>query len=97
MSIALDLFYLTLAVTMPSAVELSVLVGVGDWVKPSSWSLICRGTAVFPLWKSSLISTSAADATTCLRILYSVWIGPFSGGRRFGYFSRSVGSKIRQY
>ena len=49
MSVALDLFCLIIAVTMPSAVELSVFIRVGGWVKPSSWSEICSGTAVFPL------------------------------------------------
>ena len=50
MSVALDLFCLTVVVTMPSAAELSVFIGVGGWVKLSSWSVILRGTAVFPLW-----------------------------------------------
>ena len=92
MSIALDLFCLTVAVTMPSAVQLSVFIGVGGWVKPSSWSVIRKGTAVLPLWNIIPTSASAAEATTCLRILHSVWIGPFAGGGRFGYFFGSVGS-----
>ena len=87
MSIAFGLFCLTVAVTMPLAAELSVFIGVGGWVKPSSWSVILRGTTVCPLWNSPPTSASAADATTCLRILHSVWIGPFAGGRRFGDFS----------
>ena len=86
MSIALDLFCLTVAVTMPSAAELSVFIGVGGWVKPSSLSVILRGNAVCPLWNIPPTSTSAADATPCLRILHSMWIGPFSGGGRFGDF-----------
>ena len=86
MSIALDLFCLTVAVMMPSAVELSVFIGVGGWVKPSSWSAILMGTTVCPFWNSPRTSDSAAHATTCLRILHYVWIGPFSGGGRFGYF-----------
>ena len=94
MSIALDLFYLIVAVTMPSAAELSVFIEVGDWVKPSSWSVIIRVNAVCPLWNSPQTSTSAADATTCLRILYSMWIGPFAGGGRCGDFFRSVGSEM---
>ena len=86
MSIALDLFCLTVAVTIPSAAELSVFIGVGGWVKPSLWSVILRGNAVRPLCNSTPTSDSAADATTCLRILHSVWIGPFAGGGRFGDF-----------
>ena len=87
MSIALDIFCLTVAVTMPLVAELSVFIGVGGWVKPSSWSVIIRGTAICPLWNIPPTSDSAADANTCLRILHSVWIGPFSGGGRFGDFS----------
>ena len=89
MSIALDLFCITVAVTMPSAVELSIFIGVGGWVKPSSWSVILRRNNFCPLWNIPPTSASAADATTCLRILHSVWIGPFAGGGRFGDFQVS--------
>ena len=95
MSIALDLFCLTVAVTMPLAAELSVFIGVGGWVKLSSWSVILSGAAVCPFWKSPPTSYPAADATTCLRILHSVWIGPFSGSGRFGDFFGSVGIELR--
>ena len=70
-SIALELFCLTVSVTMPSSAEFSVFIGVGGWVKPSSWSVILRGTAVCPLWNSPPYSALAADTTTCLRILHS--------------------------
>ena len=95
MSIALDPFFLTVAVAMPLATELSVLIGVGVWVKPSSWIVIRRGTDVYQFWSSPPTSALAADATTCLRILHSVWIGPFSGARRFGDFLGSVVSELR--
>ena len=62
--------------------------------KPSSWNVILSGTAVCPLWNSPPTSALAADATTCLRILHSVWIGPFAGGGRFGDFSGLVGSEL---
>ena len=65
------------------------------WVKPSSLIVMSRDTDVCPLCNNPLTSALAADATTCLRILNSVWIGPFSGGRRFGAFSGSVGSDLR--
>ena len=94
MSIALDLFCLTVAVTMPLAAELSVFIGFGGWVKPSSWSIILRGTAVCPLWNNPLTSDLAEDATICLMILHSVWIGPFAGGRRFGDCFGLVGSEL---
>ena len=80
---------------MTSAAELSVLIGVGGWVKLSSWSVMLRGTAVCPLWNSPPTYAYAADATTCLRILNYVWVGPFSGGGRFGDFFGSVGSELR--
>ena len=80
---------------MPSAAELSILIGVGGWVKVSSWSVILWGTAVCPLWNSPPTSDLAADATTCLRILHSVWIGSFAGGGRFGDVFGSVGSELR--
>ena len=92
MSIALDLFGLTVVVKMLLAAELSVLIGVSGRIKPSSWSVICRSTAVCPLWNSTPTSVLAADATTYLRITYSVWIGSFDGGRRFGDFFRLVGN-----
>ena len=82
-------------VTMPLAAELSVFIGVGGWVKPSSRSVTIRGTVVCPLWNSPPTSASAADANTGLKILHSVWIETFSGGGRFGDFFRSVGSELR--
>ena len=95
MSITLDLFCVTVAVEMPLAAELSVFIGVGGWVKPSLWSVVIRSTAVCPLWNIPPTSPSAADATTCLMILHSVWIGPFAGGGRFGDFSGLVVSELR--
>ena len=95
MSIALDLFCLTVALTMPSAAELSILIRVGGWLKFSSWSVVCRVADLCPLWNSPLTSDLAADATTCLRILHSVWIGSFAGGGKFGYFFGLVGSELR--
>ena len=94
MSVALELFCLTVAVTMPSVEELSVFIGVGAWVKPSPWSVIIRGTTVCPLCNSPPAYASATDATTCLRIMHSVWIGQFAGGGRFGDFFGSVGSEL---
>ena len=80
---------------MPLAAELSVLIGVDGWGKPSFWSVMRRGTSVFPLWISPPTSASDVDATTCFRILHFVLIGEFSSGRRFGGVSESVGSELR--
>ena len=82
----LGYIFLIVAVTMTLAAELSVFIGVCGWVKPSSWSVMCRFTAVCPLWNSPPNYDLAADSTTCLRILHSLWIGTFSGGGRFGAF-----------
>ena len=71
---------------MPLDLELSVLVGVDCRLKPSSCSVMRRGTAVLLLWNSPLTSTLAAYTTAYLSILHSVWIGPFAGGGRFGFF-----------
>ena len=70
-------------------------IGVGGWGKPSSWCVMCRGTAACPLWNIPLTSTFAAYSTTCLSILHSVWIGQFAGGGSFGNFFGSVGSELR--
>ena len=90
----MEIFCLTAAVTMPLDADLSVFVGVGSWVKPILWGVICMRTAVCPFWNNTPTSSSAADATTCLRILHSVWIGSFAGGGSFGDFSMSVGSEL---
>ena len=46
MSITLDLFCLTVSVTMPLAAKLYVLIGVGGWGKLSYWRVIQRCIAV---------------------------------------------------
>ena len=72
---------------IPSATEFSVLIGVGGWVNPSSWSVMHRVAAFYPFWNSPPTSTLAADSNMCLSMIHSVWIGTFSGGMRFGAFS----------
>ena len=79
---------------MLSAAELSVLIVIGGWGKPFSWSVLWRGTSVFLLWNSPQTSASAADTTTCFMILHSVWIGPLSSEGRLGDFYGLVGSDI---
>ena len=49
MSIAMESFCLTVGVTIPSAAELSVLIGVGGWRKLSSLIVMRSGTAFGPL------------------------------------------------
>ena len=78
-----------------AAAELSVLIGVGSWGKPSSSRVIRRGIDVFPLWKSLPNSDSAAEATMCISIMHYVWIGPFAGGGRFRSFEGSSSRELR--
>ena len=73
-------------VIIPSAEELSVLIGVGDRVKPSSLGVMRRGISVFPWCKIPLSSALAAEATTGLISLHHVWIGRISGGGRCADF-----------
>ena len=54
-----------------------------------------RGTAVLPLCKSPPTYYSIVEVTTCISILHSLWIGPFSGGVRCGFFVESDGWDIR--
>ena len=53
MSVALELFCLTVAVTVPLDADLSVFVRVGSWVKPSSWCVIRIRTDVCPFGNST--------------------------------------------
>ena len=61
------------------AVELSTLMGVGGCGCPKAMRVRRRGMAVLTLWKSALISASAAEVTTCLMVLHSTKICPFGG------------------
>ena len=74
-------FFLTVVENIPSAAELCVFIGVVGWEKPSSLRLIQRGIDFFLLWKILPTSTLAAEeeSTTCLSILYYMWIGIFFG------------------
>ena len=80
---------------MPLDAELSVLIGVVGWVKPSSRSVMHMGTTVYTFWNSTPTYSLARDATTCFRILHFLLIWPFSGGRRFVAFFRLVVSEIK--
>ena len=73
-------------VNIPSAANLSVFIGIDGWGKLSYLRVLWRVKAVLPLWIIYLTSDLATEATTCLRILNSLWIGPLSRGGRFGYF-----------
>ena len=80
MSIALEFFCLIEELTIPAAVELSVLSGVHGWGWPSSARHVRIGSAICALWKSAPSSASAADAITFLRVLHSAWRTPLGVG-----------------
>ena len=50
MSVALYFFCLTVELTVPKSVELSVFIGVGGCWLPSSSSVVRSGIVVCPLW-----------------------------------------------
>ena len=62
------------------------MVGVCGWGKPSSLRVMRRGTDVCQLWKIPPTYSLAVEDTTCLSILYYVWVVPFDGGGRCGAF-----------
>lgn len=77
MSIAFDLFCLTVLLAIPLAQMLSVCNGVGGCWCPSSISVVRKVHASWALWNSAAISASAADATTILRMMLVTCIAPF--------------------
>ena len=73
MSIALDIFCLMLLLAIPTAVELLTCIGVGGWGWPISMSVVCMGTAAWPLRKRAPYSASAEDDMTLRKILHKTW------------------------
>ena len=62
MSMAFVRLILIVELAKPTAVELSVCIGVGGCGCPSSCNVIRSGTEVWQLWKTPPISASAAEA-----------------------------------
>ena len=60
----LDLCLFIVLFTIPTDVVLSVWIGLGGWVWPSSWSIRRMVCASLLLMKSAPDSASAADAET---------------------------------
>ena len=54
---------MAVAVTIYSVVELSVLIGVGGWVKPRFLRVMFSSEAVFPLCKINTVSLDQNLAT----------------------------------
>ena len=80
MSIALVRFGCILLLISPSAVVLSVWIGVLGWGWPISSSIWRRWTASFALMNSAPSSASAAHDITALMIVAIVRIAPLLGG-----------------
>eukprot|EP00956_Cyclotella_meneghiniana_P040712 scaffold203044_cov46-Cyclotella_meneghiniana.AAC.1 len=70
---------------MPSAVELSVCMGVGGCLWPISSNIFRSSTALRALIYNPPVSVSAADDMTALIISATLWMAPLLGGR--GTFS----------
>ena len=83
MSIALDLRCLMVPVSVPNAVELSTLTGMGGWVCPISSSVIRMGTASWKFKNKAPNSASAVDAMMLQSILHTTYTMPFSVGSKF--------------
>ena len=69
MSVAFDIFWLTVSFAIPTAVELSVTIGVGSfWYHPISFIAIYSILDPLSLVNRYPKFTSAADEKVCLRI-----------------------------
>ena len=62
------IFFITLLFTTPSAMVLSVCIGVGDCLCPKYSSVVCAGMVSRQLMKRAPISASIADDMTVLMI-----------------------------
>jgi hypothetical protein len=60
----------------PVAVVLSVSIGVGGYLCPSSSNVVRRTAPSFAFMKTAPISASAAEEITCLRTLLMIKIAP---------------------
>ena len=76
MSMALDRLCFVDLLVMPTAVELSVWMGVLGCGCPNSSSVMREGVASLALWKIAASSASAADDMTWRRIFARARTGP---------------------
>ena len=78
MSIAFDLFWLTLSFRMPCAVGLSVQIGVAGCAWPDLLRALMSGTAWVAFMKRAALSASAALEQTFFVIFAIAAIDPLS-------------------
>jgi hypothetical protein len=79
MSIALERRWRMVSLAMPTAHKLPVLFGVAGCGWPMSCSVVRSMVQSFPLRKVEPTSTSAAEDTTVVIMLLSVWMAPLCG------------------
>jgi hypothetical protein len=77
-SITCDLCCLIMLLTIPTVVVLSMCIGVGGCVWPSSARMSHKTLASCAFKKSAPSSTSAAEAVTSLRMVHVIRMAPFS-------------------
>ena len=78
MLIDLDLFWLTLSLSAPCAVELPVHIGVAGCLWPSSFKVLMSGTAWVAFMNRAAISASAALEQTFQMIFANTATDPLS-------------------
>eukprot|EP00957_Ditylum_brightwellii_P006606 501011-Ditylum_brightwellii.AAC.1 len=72
--------------TIPLAVELSVIMGVGGWGCPIFSRAILNPTAALPLTNKAPTSVFAADDITAVILVHSVCTAPLFVGSWLGGF-----------
>ena len=63
---------------MPTAVVLSMCIGIGGCVCPISCNVSRMILACCALWNSAASSAAAADAATIFKIVHREWMDPLS-------------------
>src|SRR5688500_9896374 len=84
-SIAHDRLFFMVLLVSPEADALSVLMGVGGCIWPSSAKVVQIDTASCPLRKMAPTSALAAEAITLCNLLHVMCIAPFIFGLVGGF------------
>ena len=95
MSMALDLFWWNSLVAIPSAVELSTWMAVGNCGQPMSERVVRMGTAVWELMKMVPYYSSDLDAMVLHMILHTTSKMPLVVGTKYSGFLGSGGPSVR--
>eukprot|EP00957_Ditylum_brightwellii_P044104 3346216-Ditylum_brightwellii.AAC.1 len=84
----------TILLTIPQAVELSVMTGVGGWGWPVSSLAKHSSPPLCVLTYSAPISASAAEDMMFLNTSHPMWTGPFGGGGQASSLLGSVNTAL---